>query len=135
MTARLVALGLALVGAASAGVGQSPALTPARRPQSERLDWYEIDRSVTNSLLGGDLAEALTGLRPIESTVDSEYLLRAFDYFVRAGHGVQARAAIEKLATLPDSGSPQIAANVADFLVGRQEWDLARLVLEKFPDA
>ena len=86
MTARLVALGLAIASAASAAIGQSPALTPARLPQSGRLDWYEIDRSVTDTLLGRELAEALASLLPIESTVYSEQLFRAIDYIISAGH-------------------------------------------------
>lgn len=98
------------------------------------VDWWSLDRAVAEELLRADL-QGLAGAAERSLPADLAGGLRAFDLMVRAGHTAQAAHAIGLLAPALRGEHGPWASHAADFLIERDEWDLARRLLEQVPEA
>jgi hypothetical protein len=128
---RLAVIPMALVGLTTSLSAQAPA-TPGR---SAGVEWWAIDRAVVDQLMMENLGDVVAKVAESDTAGDVAGLLRAFDVFARAGHRERALETINRLAVAPQSAPAAQLSNVADFLIGRDEWELARLFLERFPHA
>ena len=103
-------------------------------PQDPEVDWGTINRTVANQLSVNDLAEVIKSL-PREAPIgDAVELMRQLNLFMRAGHRRGAAKIIERLPEGDDESYENNLSSIADFLVERQELDLARRLLERFPN-
>src|SRR5688572_19494927 len=101
--------------------------------EAEPAEWWSVEKRVVEELLqrdAGQWAHELHGQRM--PTAAGELMLR-FSVFNRAGHLRQARAAIDAMS---EGGVPkhQLPA-MADFLIGRKDFAIARYFLERLPQA
>ncbi|MBN2498717.1 MAG: hypothetical protein JXR96_29265 [Deltaproteobacteria bacterium] len=95
--------------------------------------WWQTERSLIESLQQADLFELVRSAEIREPSSDPAELLRRLQLFVRAGHREDAAALIPVLAECRARLSSQLLEQLAMFLLGREEWELARLALETFP--
>jgi tetratricopeptide (TPR) repeat protein len=104
----------------------------APRPMSDEV-WWQTERAVNESLKNDDLLELVTSPEIRKHASDPAELLRRLQLFVRAGHREDASAIIPELAESRARLSKRLLEQVAMFLLGREEWMLARVFLETFP--
>src|SRR5262245_45601522 len=104
-------------------------------PQDPKPDWWAINRAIVNQLSVNDLGEVIKSLPPSASIGDVVELLRQLNLFVRAGHRHRAAQVIDRLPKDAQASYKNLLSNAADFLIGREEWDLARRFLERAAQA
>ena len=125
------------IATAMIAIASRQALAQARMPDStgaREADWWQIDRSITAALMTSDLAIELARAAS-DQTNDAASHFRRVNLFVRAGHRDATRAA---LARFPIVSSPMERLSVAhmiDHLIQRDEWELARVALDRLPFA
>ena len=104
-------------------------------PQDPKAEWWAINKTVVDQLLVNDLGDVIKSLAPAASIGDVVELLRQLNLFVRAGHRHRAAQVIDGLPKDVDASYKTTLSQAADFLIGREEWDLARRFLERAPQA
>jgi tetratricopeptide (TPR) repeat protein len=103
-------------------------------PRTPQADWWAIDRAVVEQLLAEDLGSVVNSLAQSPSG-DAAELMRQLDLRVRAGHRRRAAEVIDRLAEATDLPEKGTLSHLADFLIGREEWELSRQLLERLPQA
>ena len=137
LTRTRVWIATAMIAIAMIAIASREASAQARMTDSARVaeaDWWQIDRSITAALMANDLAIELARAAS-DPTNDAASHFRRVNLFVRAGHRDAARAA---LARFPIVSSPMERLSVAhmiDHLIQRDEWELARVALDRLPFA
>ncbi|MCI0392907.1 MAG: hypothetical protein MOB07_29600 [Acidobacteria bacterium] len=114
------------------GAGESRGLSPS---QDSKADWWSINKAVLEQLSVNDLGEVIKSLPQAPPIGDVVELLRELNLFVRAGHRHRATQVIDRLPKDADATYQSLLSHVGDFLIGREEWDLARRFLERAPQA
>src|SRR5262245_51444102 len=104
-------------------------------PQDPKIEWWAINKSVVDQLSVNDLGEIIKSLPPAASIGDVVESLRQLNLFVRAGHRHRAAQVIDGMPKDVDASYKTTLSHAADFLIGREEWDLARWFLERAPQA
>jgi len=110
-------------------------LAAQSRPSAATIDWWEIDKAVVERLLSEDIDAVVGSLAAAQTPRDTGGWLRCLNILVRAGHREQAAKAIDRRAVAFPLQEKPALSHAADFLIERQEWDLARRFLERMPEA
>ncbi len=111
----------------------APALSPALA--GSQTEWWKIEQDVARSLLKHNTDQTLRELSARAEKGDAQSLLSELDICLRAGRESQAASALEKLSAARPKPDKSVLSYAADFLIGREEWDLSRRFLEIFPQA
>jgi hypothetical protein len=101
--------------------------------QASSVEWWAIDQAVIEELLTDDLGRVIKSLP--EGSTDAALLLRQLNILTRAGHREEAAKVIKQLAAINIRHQESVLSQAADFLIGREDWELARRFLEELPQA
>lgn len=103
--------------------------------QAESPDWWAVDKAVVEQLFTENLGAVVRSLAAARRPSDATELMRRLSLFVRAGHRGRAAETIDRLATATPPLDKSQLRHIANFLIDREEWDLARRFLERLPQA
>lgn len=93
--------------------------------ESEQVDWWAVKRDVVEQAFQRDIGQWASELAASPLPDDLGQLCRAFNVFSRAGHDKSLRMAIDRLATMQDTAEVHLLSQMADDLIGREDWDAA----------
>lgn len=107
-------------------------------PNKKRIDWYTLDQEVNAAMRNskdGKVHRQKAGA--IDDLTVAELMLIDFDLAVRDGREGDAKKALSQLKThLVGVDRPEETLSAAaDFLIGREQWSLAKYFLELYPVA
>ncbi|MBZ0188109.1 MAG: hypothetical protein K8F91_17810, partial [Candidatus Obscuribacterales bacterium] len=101
-----------------------------------RIDWYEIDRQVTNEILKDGLARTIKNLDSSKAKAEGpEQLVKRFAVYRRAGDSKKVIQTIQKLSKQQEECKKPVLGAMAGVLIDSEQWELARQYLEIFPQA
>lgn len=107
--------------------------TTASLARSLSASWYDIDRLLVEDLFTTNVGVLAGHLAKEPAPRDPGRLLYRLDVFVRAGQPDLAAATIERLAGLPVFPHDHYLPGLGEFLIEREQWDLARRLFERLP--
>lgn len=99
------------------------------------FEWEKLNQSVIEQLTVADLGEIIAALPPSSPSGDLHASMRRLNLFVRAGNRTKVAEVIDSLPEITGPLAQSLLSGAVDFLVYRQEFDLARRILEKGPQA
>lgn len=105
---------------------------PALPAEPAALDWYRLDEAVNAEIAKTGLKQAL---RTEYGGTETERLMRSFDLATRLGDDKTALASITALRKCKQLPSEHDLSEMSNFLIGREQWRLAKAFLELFPEA
>lgn len=126
---RLTVVSATLVAIMFAGNGSGTAEQP------EQVDWWSVKREVVEQAFRRDIGRWARELAARPLPDDLGELARAFNVFVRAGHEKSVRRAIDQLATMQDRDEVHLLSQMADDLIGREDWDAALYFVKRIERA
>ena len=98
---------------------------------AEEPSWWTVEREVVEQLFSRDLGAWARALDAVAMPDDLVARMTRFQVLARAGHDKGQRRVIRALRDL----APEPQANAIDFLIGREDWEMARYAMEQWPDA
>jgi hypothetical protein len=96
-------------------------------------EWEKLNQSVIEQLLVEDLGAVIASLPPSPPSRDIHASMRRLNLFMRAGNRLKASEVIDSLPEITGPMAQSLLSGAVDFLVRRQEFDLARRMMEKAP--
>ena len=99
--------------------------------ETKILEWWEVEKKVANEVA----AKGIQNVLPSASLDGPSEIMRSFNLHVRAGDKAKAENDIAALAKFSSSVPESTKSQLIDFVIGREQWQIARLAMEKFPDA
>jgi len=109
--------------------------TSAQNGISAPYEWEKINQSVIEQLSVADLGTVIASLPLSPSPGDLQDSMRRLNLFARAGDRHKVSEVIDRLPVITGPLVHSLLTGAIDFLTQRQEFDLARRMLEKLPQA
>jgi tetratricopeptide (TPR) repeat protein len=119
----------------SAAGGEASAQSWRLSAAESAPEWDKLNSSVIEQLVVEDLGAVIASLPPSPPRGDVHASMRRLNLFARAGNRMKVSEVIDSLPVITGPLAQSLLSGAVDFLVYRQEFDLARRMVEKLPQA